>query len=98
MDELINHFGEAWAKAHPALCGWLLVFVLHLYSQTWNLRKVMHMRRGDWLWCWPRGGRWERLLIWLHLAKPVYHRRKSRPPACQRRSLCGRKLSSSFSV
>ena len=80
MDEIVNHFGEAWARAHPDICWLALVFVAHLYSQTFNIRKVMHMRRGDWLWCGRRGGWLERMAIWLHLAKPVHVRRKSRPP------------------
>ena len=65
VDEVFDH----WLVSHPHICAWMfliLIFpVIHLYLQTWTIRRVKRMRRGDgW---WPQPARKQPL--------------KSRPPA-----------------
>ena len=81
MDELVQEF----LAHHPHLCAWLFMVIvpplIHLYANVLTLHKILHTRRGDFFFMQgPRGNRLERLLIWLHLAKPVHVRHKHRPP------------------
>ncbi len=45
---------EIWLDKHPHVCGYLFVLLIfptiHLYTQTFNIRRVFGMRPGDGWW------------------------------------------------
>jgi hypothetical protein len=47
----MDGFPEHWLDAHPHVCGYLfalfIIPTIHLYVQTWTIRKVAKMRKGD---------------------------------------------------
>lgn len=90
FDEAVNH----WLQGHPHLCAWLALLIAHQYWQSFNIRRVIGMRKGDGFWLMPprlsdeekaAGGRpwwkWIIFTIW-HPKRPVPIRRRSvsRPP------------------
>lgn len=50
VSDFFNSLTENWFDAHHRLCTILLIAVLHLNLQTWWIRKVARMRKGEKLW------------------------------------------------
>jgi hypothetical protein len=96
MAELLDIFSDSirkWFTGHGTTCGWLLLFILHLYIQSYNQRRVLGMRKGDGFWLMPprlspeeiaQGGRpwwkWALYTVW-HPKRPSPMRTRKTSPS-----------------